>query len=99
MQVTSSPVAAHTVTAALERAARALCYVHGVHPNEPMGAAPSWMHYLPEVQAVLEAVRDPSTKMSLAGNHQLNLRSGAQIDERDVETTWRAMVDAALSER
>ncbi|WP_159978138.1 MULTISPECIES: hypothetical protein [unclassified Novosphingobium] len=99
MQVTSSPVAAHTVTTALERAARALCYVHGVHPNERMGSNPSWMHYLPEAQAVLEAVRDPSTKMSVAGNHELNLRCGRQIDEQDVETTWRAMIDAALAER
>lgn len=97
MELGESSAFAHTITPALERAARALCYINGAHPNARMGGSPAWMHYLPDVQAVLEAVRDPTGEMSGAG--AIQLKCGQAIDLLDLERAWRAMIDAALAER
>jgi hypothetical protein len=39
-----------------ERAARALCSLHGNPENMMFQGKPMWMSYLPDVDAVLEAV-------------------------------------------
>jgi hypothetical protein len=39
-----------------ERAARALCDLHGLAADTKMAGAPMWQSYLPEVDAVLQAV-------------------------------------------
>jgi hypothetical protein len=39
-----------------ERAARALCDLHGLAADTKMEGAPMWQSYLPEVDAVLQAV-------------------------------------------
>ncbi|WP_165912407.1 hypothetical protein [Novosphingobium sp. PhB165] len=93
----SSTAPAQTITPALERAARALCYVNEEYPDVRMGANPTWMHHLPEVRAVLEAVRDPSGTMSNAGTNRLISGCGRSIDEQDLEDAWRAMIDVALA--
>lgn len=97
MEIKLSSAFPQTVTPALERAARALCYINGEHPNMRMGGHPAWMHYLPEVQAVLEAVREPTGAMSGAGATQI--KCGQAVDQSDLEQAWRAMIDAALEER
>ncbi|GLP88522.1 hypothetical protein GCM10007921_40850 [Tritonibacter mobilis] len=38
-----------------ERAARALCDMHGRPPDNKMGGQPTWVSYLPEADAVLSA--------------------------------------------
>lgn len=44
---------------AIERAARTLCELAGNPPGATMGGKPLWMDYLPEVRAVVEALREP----------------------------------------
>ena len=39
-----------------ERAARALCELHNLAADTKMDGAPMWQSYLPEVDAVLQAV-------------------------------------------
>ena len=39
-----------------ERAARALCELHNLPADAKMDGAPIWQSYLPEVDAVLQAV-------------------------------------------
>jgi len=50
----------------LERAAKALCSLDGNPENATMDGKPLWQDYLPEVRAVLSAVRDPESAMSIA---------------------------------
>jgi hypothetical protein len=78
---------------ALERAARALCELAGNPPMAKMDGKPLWVSYLPEVRAVLTAIREPSEPMQEAG-------SDVQIPGNlwGSDDIWRAMVDAALSE-
>lgn len=42
-----------------ERAARALCELAGNPSGATMDGKPLWMSYLPEVRAVLAAIREP----------------------------------------
>lgn len=49
----------------LERACRALCELDGHPPGVTMKGKPLWQDYLPEVRAVLAAIRDPSDPMSV----------------------------------
>jgi len=73
----------------LDPAARALCELDNNPPGATMGGKPLWMDYLPEVRAVLQAIREPSAKMDLAA---------AECGSSDVADVYRAMVDAALEE-
>jgi hypothetical protein len=50
----------------LERAARALCELDNNPPGATMDGKPLWMDYLPEVRAVVEAIRQPSEEMVAA---------------------------------
>jgi hypothetical protein len=63
-----------------------------------MGGKPLWMDYLPEVRAVLEAIREPDEAVLTA------LRDNAPYDgmeaeyaEEDAAPCWRAMIDACLA--
>lgn len=85
---------------ALERAARALCALDGHPENAKMDGKPLWQNYLPEAQAVLQAIRDPSEAMielfeGPAGD------AGWGMDKRKADLltrTWNGLVDAALKE-
>ena len=78
---------------ALERAARALCHLDG-HPEDAMmDGKPLWQDYLPEVRAVLDAIRAPDEAMTIAGEaHIESLPAHRPLTMR----IWAAMVDAAL---
>lgn len=77
----------------LERAARALCELAGNPPGATMDGNPLWMDYLPEVRAVVEALREPSGSMVV---------DAADYEAVDGFATskhvWRAMIDALLAE-
>lgn len=73
----------------LERAARALCELAGNPPGATMDGKPLWMDYLPEVRAVVEALREPSVDMTIVGGNRKHLGSGDM---------WRAMIDRMLEE-
>lgn len=76
----------------LERAARALCELAGNPPGATMGGKPLWMDYLPEVRAVVEAIREPSEDMKSAPVS----RDGDWSSDRDI--IRRGMIDALLAE-
>ncbi|MBO9377655.1 hypothetical protein GG804_12835 [Sphingomonas histidinilytica] len=75
----------------IERAARALCEMDGNPPGATMDGKPLWQDYVPEVRAVLTAIREPSETM-LAAN------PAAPTVLIYPEDIWGAMVDAALAE-
>lgn len=79
----------------LERAARALCSYAGLPENASQNGKPLWQDFLPEVRITLQALREPSEAMLVAGE--------AHLDEaeplRAVDLLWKDMVDAALAQR
>lgn len=77
----------------LERAARALCELDKNPPGATMDGKPLWMDYLPEVRAVLQAIREPSESMErAAGRAAGEMFTGAET------VAYTAMIDAALEE-
>lgn len=84
----------------LERAARALCELDNNPPGATMDGKPLWMGYLPEVRAVLQAIREPSAAMiSAAWEHRREDDDHSRLGEEPLpEDAWPAMIDAALEE-
>lgn len=85
----------------IERAARALCELDGNPPGATMNGKPLWQDYVPEVRAVLAAVRDPNEAMLDKGvdGGPFNQPSGDSPDYTAMVTdTWRAMIDELLGE-
>ena len=80
----------------IERAARALCKLDGHAEGEREGK-PLWRNYLLQARAVLEAIREPSLRMTEAGATVIRYvgpeesPSGYQSDAANV---WRFMIDA-----
>jgi hypothetical protein len=95
----------------IERAARALCEIDGIDPNQKyrgdssVGHEPfdyHWRAYQPRARAVISAIREPSEGM----------RDAAYTVEAEFRTTmgnldrgysegdgiWQAMIDALLAE-
>lgn len=86
----------------IERAARALCSLDDNPENATMDGKPLWEDYLPEVHAVLRAIREPSEEMIEAGSEITSHISSEESVEslgKDAADTWRVMIDVALSER
>lgn len=84
----------------LERAARALCELAGNPPGATMDGKPLWMSYLPEVRAVIAAIREPSDRPEGWGWGDIpgiNVEYG--ICQDGPAAAWRAMIDAMLNER
>lgn len=80
----------------IERAARALCALAGVDPNSTcdvhMPGDPdaifAWAGFRPQVRTVLQAIREPSEAMMVAG----------ECAPPEATAIWRAMIDAALKD-
>lgn len=77
----------------IERAARALCEMAGNPPGATMDGKPLWMDYLPEVRAVISAIREPD----LSG-FQKAMESENVVAWGDYREFWIAMIDAMLEE-
>ncbi|MBB4859610.1 hypothetical protein HNO88_002939 [Novosphingobium chloroacetimidivorans] len=73
-----------------ENAARALCKLDGHPQNITMNGKPMWQDYLPEVIAVLTAIRTPSHAMLAAAD--------ALPCSVDMTACWQTMIDTALAE-
>ncbi|WP_236555080.1 hypothetical protein [Novosphingobium sp. 9U] len=61
---------------------------------------PDWERYLPQVRAVLQAVREPSSEMSEAGAEivrNVHAEEAEAAFASDAANTWRFMIDTALS--
>ena len=84
----------------LERAARALCELAGNPADATMDGKPLWMDYLPEVWAVLCAVRVPSDPVVDAGEAELSAIISPGYDYaihgRPSVGVWEAMINAIL---
>lgn len=86
----------------MERAARALCSLDGKSENASVHGKPLWQGYLPEVRAVLLAIREPSEAMAEAGAEITSHISSTESEEslkREAADTWRVMIASALSDR
>ena len=68
----------------LERAARALCELDGNIPGATMNGKPLWQDYLPEVRAVIAAIREPTEAMIYAHSE-----GGLGFNDRVIED-WHA---------
>lgn len=82
----------------LERAARALCSLDGHVENASLEGKPVWQSYLPEVRAVLKALRQSTEAMQWKGVAILNDDHMHATSPREVGQAWTAMIEAALNE-
>lgn len=74
----------------MERAARAIQQWH--HENGKL--RPSLQEAEGQARAVLQAIREPSEEMNTAGMEVTGDKLGDHV-----QSTWQAMIDAALAER
>lgn len=84
----SAPIAAGSV---VELAARALCNLAGGCEDHLQDQRPSWEAYIPQVRAVLGAIRQPDLGMTMACEEERGC-VGTH------EAIYRAMIDAALDD-
>ena len=77
----------------VERIARAICEVARVSPEH-------WRIYADYARAVLQAVREPTPAMRKAGEVEMKARHPNLDSFNDpyVDSTWKAMIDAALKD-
>ena len=80
----------------LERAARALCELAGNPPGAAMGGKPLWMDYLPEVRAVIKAIREPSDGVISSAAHLFEGAVRPTLEGDEAKKAWRLMIDAVL---
>lgn len=91
----------------LERAARALCELDNNPPGATMDGKPLWMDYLPEVRAVVAALREPDQAIadklteSARGMEQFFQREKLPTEDKDrcvALGVQAAFIDALLAE-
>jgi hypothetical protein len=77
----------------MERAARALCKLDGQSGD----AAHLWQSYLPQVRVVLDAIHEPSLRMTEAGAIIIRYVGPDESPagyQGDAANVWRFMIDA-----
>lgn len=75
----------------LERAARAMCIIRNVAPDgSDLVWGVRWKEFVPEVRAVLNAIREPNERMAKVG--AFVAETGAVLP------AYTAMIDAMLEE-
>lgn len=87
----------------IERAARALCVADGDKPDRDFTSGnvtfPCWKSYQSRARAVLQALREPSPDMKMAGAKAITAEHMKAMANYDAACDcWPAMIDAALSE-
>lgn len=85
----------------IEKAARALCAVHGDNPDARAGGAARWVYYVPHVAAVTKALHEPSPAMKDAGSEIIRHVGDEESKEghrSDAANVWRFMIDALRQE-
>jgi len=81
----------------IERAARALCKLDGHAEEGEREGKPLWRSYLPQARAVLEAIHEPSLRMTEAGATVIRYVGPEESPsgyESDAANVWRFMIDA-----
>jgi hypothetical protein len=69
----------------IERAARALCELDGSPPGATMNGKPLWQDYVPEVRAVIAAIREPD---------EGQIAAAVDCESSFVADVYTAMIDA-----
>lgn len=95
----------------LERMARALWENSLLKPYRIYDAKPSmtvpesgpdWQRFIPVARSVLEAMKEPTDAMALAGAHSSQWASAFTTTSEiadEAREVWNAMIDAALNEK
>ena len=81
----------------IERAARALCKLDGHAEDDVREGKSLWCSYLPQAQAVLEAIHEPSLRMTEAGAAVIRYVGPEESQlgyQGDAANVWRFMIDA-----
>lgn len=81
----------------IERAARALCKLDGHVEDGECEGKPLWRCYLPQARAVLEAIHEPSWRMTEAGATVIRYvgpEESPSSYQSDAANVWRFMIDA-----
>lgn len=82
----------------VERAARALCALDGHPENAKLDGEPLWKNYLPEVRAVLLAIRDPDDAGLEAFARAFNWNWRTYEGRVNARHAWQAMIDVGLGD-
>lgn len=80
----------------IERAARALCKLHGELDDGLRDGKPIWRSYVPHVAIVLDAIHEPSLRMMEAGAtiiRHVSPEESPSAHQSDAANTWRFMID------
>lgn len=81
----------------IEKAARALCRLHGEEEEDMSGGTPRWSAFLPQVMGVIEALHEPDEMMKEAGSEIIRHVGNEESDtgyRSDAANVWRFMMDA-----
>lgn len=81
----------------IEKAACALCRLHGEDEDQLPGGAPRWAAFLPHALAVIDALHDPDNMMKEAGSeiiHHVGSEESNTGYRSNAANVWRFMMDA-----
>ncbi|EQA97230.1 hypothetical protein [Sphingobium sp. HDIP04] len=81
----------------IERAARALCKLDGYAEDGEREGKPLWRSYLPQVQAVLDAIEEPSPRMTEAGATVIQYvgpEESQSAYQSEAANVWRFIIHA-----
>jgi len=85
----------------IEKAARALCAVHGDNPDDVSSGVARWASYAPQVAVVIRALYEPSAAMKEAGSEVIRHVGDEESEagyRSDAANVWRFMMDALHQE-
>ena len=85
----------------IERIARVLCAEEYGDENAMDGDMPLWENYVDTAKQVIEAMREPSTRMIGAATGvpiQSNVVSETYVLDEEATAIWQAMITTALEE-
>ncbi len=88
-------------TTIVERVARVLCAEEYGDENAMYGDMPLWENYIDTAKQVIEAMREPSSRMVGAATGvpiQSNVVSETYALDEEAIAIWQAMITAALEE-
>ena len=80
----------------VEKAARAICMAEGIPPDDtgPEIGTRAWEAWVETARAAIAVMREPTPEMVEAGWEEI---MGFGAMRSNVEWTWGAMIDAALT--
>jgi len=82
----------------IEKVARALC---AGDPDDTLQVGPNvgrprWTQHTPQARAAIEAMREPTEGMEVAGSNAMNFEPFEPDSLQAARAGWKAMIQAAL---